>query len=63
MKIQNIFEKFLCMVDQHDKTDFWIKCAKIQNCNREWIYFFSFLTEMSFLVIKRLQNAEKLIEF
>ena len=25
VKIQNIFKKFLCMVDWHDKTDFWIQ--------------------------------------
>ena len=25
MKIQNIFQKFICTVDGHDRTDFWIQ--------------------------------------
>ena len=37
VKIQNILEKFLCMVDGHDITDFWIQ--KIFVSDHFWSFF------------------------
>ena len=50
VKIQNMFQKFFCMVDGHDKTDFWIQkniwFRPFFDLFTPMLYFHTFLSEL-----------------